>query len=272
MISKKSQKDLLKALHYTDEEITSLVDSEEETEVSIKPTTKVYDEAGLNSLKENLKKANLTAGMEIAIKNLKEQTGLDFEGKSPEDFIAHFTEKVQKEANVKPTELTARFEAEKKALQDKVKEEQRKAEALQAQINEVSTERTLLASFPKGERIMSDNDLLLLAKAKIQTRQEGDKTIYSYNGKDMQDDVLNPLDLPTVLNHVFTAEKWIKQSDEQRPSGVGLNDSSTIPTAYKSTADITAALDKKGINPLSKEGREFIEKAVKENPSIVEKK
>lgn len=270
-IKKESLKALLKSLHYTDDEIATYVDGEDETEISLKPDVKVFTDAGLSTMKENVKNGALTAGMEIAIKNLKEKTGLDFEGKDPDEFINHFSEKVKSESNIKPAELTTRYEAEKKALQQKVLDEQAKYNQLQAQLNEVNTEKSMLAAFPKGERIMSDNDLLLLAKAKVQPKQVGDKTIYTYNGMEMKDDTENYLSLDAVLSHVFTSEKWVKPADPEKPKGAGFKDGTGTTNGYKSMAEIRNAMDKKGINPLTPEGREFISEAVKANPEAATK-
>lgn len=270
MIAKDSLKTLLKSLYYSDDEIADLVDSEDEKEISLKPEVKVYDEKGLATLKDNLKKGNITAGMEIMIKNLKEKTGLEYDGKDPDTFIEHFTTKVKNEANVKPTELTARYEAEKKALQAKLDEKDNTLKTLQSQIETERNEKTMLAAFPKGERIMSDNDLLLLAKNKIQANQVGDKIVYSYNGKEMKDDHEEYLPLEAVMNHVFTSEKWVKEAAgaAQPPRGAGLGDSLGNGKVFKSTAEITAHLEAKGISVLSQEGREFLNEAVKSNPAI----
>lgn len=270
MISKQSLKSLLKSLKYSDEDIAKYIDTDDEHDVALPSGVKIYDEEGLNTLKENARKEGKVIGSEITIKNLKNKVGLDFEGKDEDDFISHFTESVKKQANVKPQEITQKYEAEKTEWQKKMSELQNQVQALQSEKEQIKTDKEFMANFPKGEKLLSDSDLLYLAKAKVQSRKEGDKTIYSYNGKDLQDDLMNPLGLSEALTQVFTAEKWIKEQPATPPAskGMGFNDSGKTGKTFKSITELDRHMQEKGLSPLTKEGREFVEAAIKENPEL----
>jgi hypothetical protein len=273
-ITKDSLKSLLKSLHYSDEEITDYVDSADEKEISLKPDVRVYDNASLDALKENVKKSAkqtyINAGMEIAIKNLKEKTGLDFEGKDEEEFISHFTQKVQTEANIKPAELSKKHEQEKKEWQQQLLQAKEQAAAIQREKEAIETERTYLSAFPKGDKVLSDSDLLQLAKLKVQAVKDGENTIYTYNGKELKDDLHNPLPLSAAMEHVFKSENWIKEAAEQGTGakGLGFKDSGKRPNTFNNPQELASHMESKGINPLTKEGREFIYEATKANPEL----
>ncbi|HEY8969330.1 MAG TPA: hypothetical protein VIM64_09555 [Puia sp.] len=271
MLNKDTQKKLLKALKFSDEDITALVDPEEEKTIDI-PALKVYTEEEFtevsNNLKESGKGAHTKAGRELAIKDLKEKTGLEFDGKDPETFLNQYKEKVIAEAKIPASEAAKQWEAEKKQLQDKLTAADQRAASLESDKKMAQFDATLLRSFPAERKTdLSDDDRLTLVKTKITENTVDGKTFYEYKGKRLQDDKVNDLSLSDAVAHVFKEEKWIGEAvtgGTQKPALGG----SAGKTVYKGMTEIRESWKTRGISETSEAALAEIRQAKADNPQF----
>lgn len=85
-----------------------------------------YEKDAFESFKENLKKDGYKegkiAGEEMTIKAGKEKFGLDFEGKTVDNLMAAFKNKVLEEAKIEPSKKIKELEEEKSKLQNNYQE------------------------------------------------------------------------------------------------------------------------------------------------------
>jgi hypothetical protein len=273
-IKKESIKAILAKLKVgTDAEIEALLNDTEEKEVKIPDTVKVFSQEEYTQLETNLKEqgkgAYTKAGKEIAIKELKEKTGIEFDGKDPETFIEKFKENVIAEAKLKPDEAKTQWEKDKKALQDQVNEWKGKYETIETEKKAISFDTTLLKSFPADRNdILTDEDRLLLIKNKMEVKDEDGKQIVYYKGKKLQDNLTNPLEFGEAIKHVFTEEKWLGKPEAGKPGGRGNGDGKTGLGVYGSLKDFNAELTAKNIHPGSEEARNMLNQAIKANPEM----
>lgn len=279
MISKAKQKELLKLLGYKDEDITNIVDAEDEQDIEL-PEGKVYTKKELDEIKNNYvtskKDGFYNAGKEFAIKEMKDKEGLEFEGKDYDTFLEAYKSKVLKDADINPTEAKKRHEEEKKSLQEKLIAEQKRVQEKEAELKNLSFERQLLASFPKGETILPHEDILTLAKARLQEKTEGDTTIYSYKGADLKDDKESYLDLSASVAHIFKSEGWLKEAaadqsaGEQKKKGLGFGDTGSTLGNYKSFDEFSQSLQERGIEIGSDAANKELQAAMAKNPKLLD--
>lgn len=269
MLTKESQKKLLKLLGVADDQITELVDATEEKEATIPDGLKIFTAEAYATLETNLKDGGKTKyirdGKEIAIKDLKEKLGLDYEGKDPDVFLQKYKESILSEAGKAPDAKDEQIRTLQQHLQEsktQLSDEKNRNAAL-------ARDTEWLKKFPKDRSAtMSDEDRLLLLKNKLEIDTTGEKPVYKYKGAPMTDELTNPLSVDDVLPKVFKEEGWLSDTSATPPVGNGGGGNPKTPGFYNSMDDVKGAMKEKGINPLTKEGREFVEAATKANPKM----
>jgi len=165
-----AQKKLLKALKYSDEEITTLTgEGDNDTEV---PAVKVFTDEEYTALETNItekgKKVNQKVGREFTIKEMKEELGLDYEGKDPKVFLEKAKEKFLAEAKLPANEAKEQWEKEKKQLQAKIAEKEQEAAKIASEKSALEIDTLYLKKMPADRnKDMPDEDRLLLLKNKL---------------------------------------------------------------------------------------------------------
>ena len=168
MLSKQAQLQLLQLIGLPADEIEQLLAEEEPQDISLPDGIRIYDAEGYAALeaqlKANGKTGYINAGKEIAIKNLKEKLGIEYDGKDADIFLQKAKEKILADAGDAEQVATLR-----RQLQD-----------YEAQLQTLGTEKQALArdtewlkKFPAGRSTgMSDEDRLLLLKTRITQQQD----------------------------------------------------------------------------------------------------
>jgi hypothetical protein len=272
-IKKESLKAILVKLKVgTDAEIDALINDQEEKEVAI-DAVKVFTSEEYTQLETNLKEqgkgAYTKAGKEIAIKELKEKTGLDFDGKDPEVFLEKYKEHVIADANVKPNEAKVQWEKDKAQLQGQISEWKGKYEAVEVEKKTVARDAYLLKKFPaERDKALSDEDRLLLIKSKTEIKDEDGKEVVYYKGQKLADNLTNPLDMDKAISHIFKEENWIGDGAVKLPGGRGDGDKHRKPNTFASLKEFNAHLETSGIHPGSEQARNLLQDAMKTNPDI----
>ena len=200
------------AVFDTKENAVAAIEATEEKDVSIPDSTKVYSESEFATVAKNLKNEGINAGKEIAIKDLKEKAGLDFEGKSPEKLLEEYKKSVLSEANVSVDEKVKAKEktiTDLKAALQKVEEE--KTTAIQ-KATLIERKARLKSMLPKDrDDRFTDDQYLTLLEAELAIEQDGDKEVVKHKGNVMQDDKFNPLAPDQAIASIFQTNKWVKQ-------------------------------------------------------------
>lgn len=220
---------VLKAIKIPDEEISKLIATDGEIEISIPETVKIFSADEYTQLETNLKKGtnetSRKAGIEIALKKIKEETGVDMEITADTDlkaFAAATKTHILNEAKVEPNKAKEQWDKEKSDLQKKIEAAEKKAADIEADKENISFETTLLRNFPaKRSMAIDDNDKLLLIKSKLSRKKDGESEYFEYDGKRLQDKLNNDLKLPDAINHIFEAKKWIGEETEEEKKGRG---------------------------------------------------
>jgi hypothetical protein len=216
----KTTPEILKAAAEAKEEVTVKVKrknaagAEEDVEIDKAVAgLQVFTPEELTARDTNTKEAGksgyITAGKEIAIKELKEKTGIEFSGKDPEKFLAEYKTHVLKEAKVNPDARVTELETQLNLVKTTSSGHEAKVKDLERQISEAVMDREILSNMPARNPDISDNDYLLMIRSRVKAETVDGKTMF----KDASGNVLrnkqdaSPLDLKTVVGDMFAANK-----------------------------------------------------------------
>lgn len=201
-------------------------------------------------------------GEEKVIKTVRKELGLDFEGKTLDNLLLSLktTIETSKEGDIKT--LQDDYEKRLKALQDKVSEEEVRANELIAKskaekinykidshfnsldisIPDHIKDEKLIAKFIKTER--EKNKLMFKSQYSFEI-DENDNIIPVKDGNVLRDEIQNPLALDRLVGD-YAKENFISFKTERKGRGEGDRLPSKIAN-FKSIDDITKFAEQKGI-------------------------
>jgi hypothetical protein len=272
MLSKDTIKKISTLLKIKEADVEAAIKNEAEVSLEI-PELKVYTTEEYTQLESNLKDAGkngyIKAGKEIVIKDLKEKIGLEFEGKDPEVFIEKAKEHFIAEAKVPANAAKEQWERDKQTLTTQITEWKSKYESEMSAKKAAEFDSTLLRNFPADRsKTLSDDDRLLLVKAKVEVKDEDGKQVVYYKGQPLKDTLTNPLGIDAALKEVFTKENWIGEQQQQQTGGRGGGSTS----GFKPLKMSEAAKDWQDKHPdkgLGAEFQAYVAQIRKENPEFV---
>ena len=142
--------------------------SEEEHEINVDNLV-IFSKDDYNARIDNIKKETSIASVEMAVKKYRNELGLEFQGKTMDNLLNNFKEKIESESKIEPEERYTKLKGDFEKLQgvsqgfqDKYTdlENKIKSEKQQSSINQ-----TLLKSIPDNTSIPKE-DVLAILKAK----------------------------------------------------------------------------------------------------------
>lgn len=209
----------------TDDIISKINSEEEEFELEL-PTVHVFnDEQLTDRLKNHVAKSTPTL-LEMAVKEARNNNGLEFEGKTVENLVKAAIEKGKKEAGAKPNEaLKEKDEVIEKLRQNIIDIEKTKDseyETLQNKLSKIETSQLIKDLIPdKLDTQLSKKDLSTLFKNDIAVKQIDGKNVYEEDGEVLRDGkTQNPLTGNQVMER-WLNQKGIKEKTETSGRGEG---------------------------------------------------
>jgi ribosomal protein S20 len=260
---------------FTDAEIDALINDAEEKEVALPEGVKIFTPEEYTTLETNLKDAGkggyTKAGKEIAIKEMKEKLGIEFDGKDIETFLTKAEEHFVAKAKIPANEAKQQWEKDKGILQTQITDWKTKYESEVGASAAAKLDATLLAKFPANRsKGLSDEDRLLLLKSKMEVKNEDSKQVVYYKGEKLQDNLTNPLNIDTAITHVFTAEKWLEEG-KGGAGGRGGNNNNAGGGGngvFKTLRDVNEHIEKNNWHPGSQQATQFMQQVMKDNPQL----
>lgn len=248
----------------------ALDDTDNETEVELKEDLKIFTPAELTSREETLKTQHENAGKEIAIKTLKQETGVEFEGKDSKKFIEAYKAKVLEDANVKES--------------DKIKELNTTIEGLRANINTLTTEKDTFVRQSREAQLDSDilsmtidmkpdnltnKQWLALIKMDNQIEDSEGGQVVKRDGKVVANSTdLKPLPVKDALIGYITESKIGKSETPPTPRGRAAGDSRTDFAGIANMKQFNEHLAQNNINPNGDKAQQLLTEVTAKNPNF----
>lgn len=211
--------------------VTKAYDDAELKEVDFKPETlKIFTDAELTSREETLKTRHEKAGGEIAIKNIKEKAGLDFEGKTEDKLIEAFKGKVLKDANIEESTKIKELNTTIEVLRTNITTLSTEKEGILKQTKEAQDDTELLTwTIDKKPDNLTNKEWVALIKMNNEVFEENGQKFVKRDGKI----VANPTDLKPIAAKdavvAFIEERKLGKVavEPPKPGGRGAGDSKT---------------------------------------------
>lgn len=253
----------------TSDEISSAISQEGEVSLGLKLPGKVYTQDEIEGLKTSIR----GAGVEIGLKQISKQFGIDLNGedKTPE-FVANkiksmisneFEEKYKNQnPDEKLIELQKKIEEQQKSY-DKLKgtydatitqvdEWKNKYSELENNYESKEINNKILGYLPEKLKIEKE-DALNLIRLGVQVEKTDNGIIYKRNGQIITDAVGKPEILENVVKSFVEEKKWIRGSGMNgKDTEIGING---LPKGL-TESDAYKWLKDRNIEPMSEDGTE----------------
>ncbi len=268
-MNKKVIEALARKLNLNVEELTQALTTEDEVTFEIPENLKVITSEQLEQLKDNHGKsrydAGAIAGREMLLKDMSKEAGFETL-KDSSEFLSKFKSSILEEAKAEPNEKITTLENSLKTLQSTVQEKDGMIEQLKSQMakeKRLLTIQSAIPQLPENLNLTKDEATALY----MQGREFKEDGIY-LNGKRLEDDIANPVDVVSDVQKWVESKGWNKPEPKGRGGGAqGGKGGSTLP---KTMEDYEALVKSKGYNTGSQEALALLQEAAKKHPEILE--
>lgn len=215
--------DLAKAAGIKEDILKEALASEEAVKIELNQERVVYDsKEDFETYVNNVSKEKSKAALEIAVKEKRNELGLDFEGKTIDNLVKAIKDKTLEEAKIEPNEKVRKYEEDLTKLRQLVTEKEEALTTIESRYKKESQERSIndqvLNSLPKEGTIIGQDELLTLFKSKYEITLDDDgKMVVLQNGEVLKDNLMNPKDVKEVVTEFSSS--YVKKPDGGRGKG-----------------------------------------------------
>lgn len=230
--------------------LTEAVKSDNEVRLEIPQlfTDSQFNEFGKNRFNEGKK-----AIEEITAKELKEHFKINAEHKDIKKLFEEYGNLKATEAGKKPSELENTIAELQKKLTDATTEKQKIQSDFQKRLDTIELKNNLSGLIPEGTKIGKEDIINLFLISHSVEKDDTGRAIVKKGDDVLKDNILNPLDLKTVIN------SFIDERGFTVKSGMGGNDRTGGGSGkFKDTAEFMAHCEKNGIDPMGTEGMNLL--------------
>lgn len=277
MLTQETIKRFSSLLGFTAEELAKAITDEAERDLTPK-TIKAFTQESWDALEDSIDaekadKYNIGKGVgaEQAIKNIKKQareSGLEFEGKKPEDFISNFKAAVLKEADKNPDNRVAELEKDLKIMREETLfAKDQKINELSGIIQTNKVRSTLTKHLPSklpGGLDQEDALLIVTSKLNFGYDEEGNE-IVKQGDKVLKDSTRSPIGFKDAISDFATQKNWrvnesggTKGTDDDTGGGAIIDHK-----GIRKSSDLNKYYEKNEIHPLSQKARIIQSEATK---------
>lgn len=203
------------------------------------------DEKRLTNIKAESKKA----GLEIAIKTVRNDLGLEFEGKTMENLLTSHKEHILKDASKAPNDKIAELENDKKALSSNLQAVTGDFDAFKQTVDlerKQGDRNSAITGIIGDNTILPKDRMLTLFNTDIQSEHDDKgRLIHKKNGETLKNSTtLDPLSTKEVFDNWATENSFFK-----KPSGGAGEGDNTGNSKAGSLAAFTEEMKGKDITP-----------------------
>jgi hypothetical protein len=218
--------DIEKSLGLEEGKLSEMLSSEDNHTIDLSERV-ILSKEDFDTRVSNERKEAQKAGVEIAVKNARNELGLDFQGKNIENLLSAHKAKIESGFSADVSEREQKLKADLEAVQGSYTGLQTEFDSFKTSVNQEKAQRKvdnmILSQMPDGLSIPKDDALIIFkSKHKIETGEGGEMQVMDINGNVFQDDVTKRnLGLGDVLS---TFSEAYKVQDKQKPKGRGKGD------------------------------------------------
>lgn len=251
--------------------------SADEVEVAVPTGLTVFTDPELLQRDTSLKAGNTTASREILIKELKEKTGLEYDGqgsKDPERFIAEFQKKAVADAGIQESDKVKGLNETVKQLQTNLQTIQGTIAAKDAEVTSAKLDAQILTETVHLKPDNLENDEWVdLIKKRCQITTENDVIVVKRDGKVVADPTtLVPVPVKDALVGFITERKIGKVAEDPnkqtQPKGRGPNDTTFVPGSITTMTQFKDHIKSAGLHAAGQEAQSLLREITAANPNF----
>ncbi len=207
--------------------LSTAISSDKEEALTLPEGLKVMTESELESRDKSLKNRSYNegkeAGADMTIKSIKNNYGIDIEGKDLESVMSAYNEKVLSDAKIKPAEALQEKERQIAALRDNVNTLTQERESLIQEKNNISLRAKLTSGVPSDLPVDQDEFLYSMNSKGYEFIEEEGKIVVKKNGQPLYTDTTQEnVDWKEVMSN-YAKERW----GETQPNKQGMGGKSS---------------------------------------------
>lgn len=252
------------------EDLTAAIAAEAETDIAIPEGLHAMTDAEIETIKTNTKKGAGEAAIEIAVKEVKQKLGLDFQGKTIEGLAEAVTKKALADAKIEPEKKVQELTDKLATLQNTVKEYESKIAEKDAEVTRVKVTGEVIRFIPDfGENapaLGKDEVLQLMTANGYGFELKDGKVVATKDGKAVEDKLANPVAVKDVVTEFLKAKKLI--TEEPAPPG-GRGQQQKGPAGkFGTLSELQKHFESQGKSVLGSEFMDAVAQAQKDNPEF----
>jgi hypothetical protein len=195
-------KAVAEAAGISEESLKEAIASEEAVELEVPTDRVIKTKEEFDTYTANVKKEAGKASVEMAVKAVRNELDLKFEGKTVDNLLESYKSRVLEEAQIEPDKKITALQSEVDEFKTKLKERNDAFGELEGKYKREGQERTingkLLDAIPDNVSLAKE-DILLLFKSKHDVELSEDGISIKRGGEVLKDDNLNALAIDDVM-------------------------------------------------------------------------
>lgn len=253
---------IAKLLKLKPEDVEAVATATDEKELAIDDNLQTFTGDEITTLKNNEYANGKKTGVEMAVKEVKEKVGLEFQGKTIDGLLEAHGKKVLADAKIEPEKKVAEMEEKLKALQTNYQTLEKTVQEKDATVARVKVRTAVAKHIPapgeNGPALDQDEIIdLMLSKGYDFKQDETGKVVAYKDGKEVTDKLSQPEDVKNVVTGFLKEKKLIV--DDVTPGGRG-GGNGKAPAKFTKLSELKAHYEGQGKSTI---GQEFMTEASK---------
>lgn len=247
------------------DDLQAAIADEKEVDLSIPDNLTALTEDEISTLKKNEYKNGKESGVEMAVKEVKQELNLDFQGKSVKGLVEAATKKAIEDAKIPANEKVAELQKKVETLQATVQDQDKKLSEKDNEVAGVKLKSELYKHIPAGASLENDEVIELMKLKGYGFEMKDGKVISTLNGEAISDKLSNAIPVKDVITGFLKEKKLVADGsgdDDVKGRGAG---SGKPPVKFTKLSEIKAKFQAEGKSTLGMEFNEAVQKAVADN-------
>jgi hypothetical protein len=210
-LKKEVLKKIAALLKLKEADLETAIKDEKEVDLVIDEKLNTFTEDELKTLKDNEYKTGKEKGVEIAVKEAKEEEGLEFQGKTIKGLLEAKAKKALADAKLTPDKQVTDLQQKVDNLQTTVKTYEKQIADKDAEVDGIVINSELRKHIPIGEESVFDQDDVIakMKRSGYDFKRENGKVVPYKDGKVVIDKVSNAREAKDVVTDFMVEKKLI---------------------------------------------------------------
>jgi len=246
------------------DDLQAAIADEKEVDLSIPENLTTLSEDEISTLKKNEYKNGKESGVEMAVKEVKQELNLDFQGKSVKGLVEAATKKAIEDAKIPANEKVAELQKKVETLQSTVQEQDKKLAEKDSEVAGVKLKSELFKHIPAGASLENEEVIELMKLKGYGFEMKDGKVIATLNGEAIADKLSNAVPVKDIMTDFLKEKKLLADdgsggNDDPKGRGAG---SGKPPVKFTKLSEIKEKFKSEGKSTLGVEFNEAVQKAV----------